>query len=99
MTRDKILSVLDKVEHPEIAVSLVKLGMILDVAPDEKTLRIALSLPRPDIPAAVLKAISDLIKNALNGQGLDIQMEYFDMTPDDRERFFALAKANWKGSI
>ena len=99
MTREKILSVLDKVEHPEIAVSLVELGMVLDAALEGKTVRIALSLPRPDIPVSVLNAISDLIKKALDGQGLEIQMEYFDMIPGDRERFFTLAKAKWKGSL
>jgi len=99
MTRETILCVLDKVEHPEIAASLVELGMVLDVALEGKTVRIALSLPRPDIPVSVLNAISGLIKKALDGQRLDIQVEYFDMMPDGRERFFALAKANWKGSL
>jgi metal-sulfur cluster biosynthetic enzyme len=99
ITRETILSILDQVEHPEIACSLVELGMILDVSLKGKTARIAMSLPRQNIPADVLNAINNVITKALAGQGLDIRTEYFDMIPESRERFFNLARANWKGSI
>ena len=99
ISRDTVLSILEKIEHPEIALSLNELGMIIDAAVDNNLVRIAIALPKMDIPAAVYKAITDLVVNALQKPGITIQPEYFEMTAENRERFFELAKANWKGSV
>lgn len=98
-TREIVLSILEKVEHPEIALSLTELGMIIDAAVDDKIVHVAIALPKMDIPAAVYKAITDCVVNALQKPGITVQPEYFEMTVENRERFFELAKANWKGSI
>ncbi len=98
-TRESVLSILEQVEHPEIALSLTELGMIIDAAVNDKIVRVAIALPKMDIPAAVYKAITDRVVTALQKPGITIQPEYFEMTVENRERFFALAKANWKGSV
>ena len=99
ITRETVLSALQKIEHPEISLSLADLGMIIDVALGGKTVRVALALPKLDIPAAVYEALTNRVKESLQKTGLDIQPEYFEMTSKNRERFFTLARANWKGAL
>jgi len=99
ITREEILERLKKVEHPEIAVSLVDLGMILDVAVDKYIAKVAIALPMMNIPFAVRDAIENTISKSLQDMGLEIQADYFEMTPEVRDNFFITARANWKGSI
>ena len=99
ISRDKVLSILEKIEHPEIALSLNELGMIIDAAVEKNEVHVAIALPMIEIPTAVYKAITDLIVNALRKPGITVRPEFFEMTVENRERFFTLAKANWKGSI
>ncbi len=96
ITREIVLSILEKIEHPEIALSLAELGMIIDAAVDDNKVRVAIALPKMDIPAAVYKAITDCVVNAIQKPGITVQPEYFEMTAENRERFFRLANANWK---
>lgn len=99
ITREEILDRLKKVEHPEIAVSLVDLGMILDVAVDQNTARVAIALPMMNIPIAVRDAVLNSISGPIRELGFDMQVEYFEMPPEVRDNFIAAARANWKGSI
>ncbi len=99
ITREDILNTLKTVEHPEIAVSLTDLGMILDVAVNDDTVKIAIALPMLNIPQAVANAILESIYKAIYKFRLKMQPVFFEMTPESRDNFFALARANWKGSI
>lgn len=99
VTREMVLDLLKKTEHPEIAVSLVDLGMILDVAVQGKTAKVAVALPMMNIPTAVREAIFNNIAGALQELGLETEAEYFEMAPEVRDNFFAASQANWKGSI
>lgn len=99
ISREEILHRLKSVEHPEIAVSLIDLGMILDVAIEQNTVKIAIALPMINIPQAVTDAIVQSIYHPIRELGLEIKPEYFEMTPDVRDQFFTAARANWKGSI
>ena len=99
VTREHVLEHLKKVEHPEIAVSVIDLGMILDVAVEDKTARVAIALPMLNIPAIVRDAIAENIAASIQELGLEMQAEYFQMTEEIKEQFFAAARANWKGSI
>ncbi len=99
MNREQVLEKLKTVEHPEIAVSLVDLGMIFDVALEGNTAKLALAFPMANIPQAVVDAIVSEAAGALKEFGLEIKTEFFEMTPEARENFFTLARANWKGSI
>ncbi len=99
MTQEQVLEKLKMVEHPEIAVSLVDLGMIFDVAVNGNTAKLAIAFPMTNIPQAVVDAIVNVAEAALKDMGLEMQTEFFEMTPEARENFFTLARANWKGSI
>ncbi|MBN2426359.1 MAG: DUF59 domain-containing protein [Calditrichaceae bacterium] len=94
-----VMERLKSVEHPEIALSMVDLGMILDVVVDKNIARIAIALPAINVPLVVLKAIEKNISDALGTIDLEIQTEYFEMAPDVKEEFFANARAHWKGAI
>ena len=98
-TADQVLELLKQVEHPEIAVNLVDLGMIMDVGIEGNLVTVALALPMLGIPEAVRAAIVQVIQQALAAKGLELKVHYFEMDPETRDRFFAAARANWKGSI
>jgi metal-sulfur cluster biosynthetic enzyme len=99
VTRETLLKRLETVEHPEIAVSLIDLGMIIDVAIEDSIAKIAIALPMLNIPQAVADAILQSIDPAVKELGLTMQPDFFEMAPDVRDKFFTAARANWKGSI
>lgn len=99
ITREKVLEKLKTVEHPEIAVSLVDLGMILDVAVEGNTAKLALAFPMANIPQVVVDAVVNSTASILKEFGLEMQTDFFEMTPEARENFFIQARANWKGSM
>ncbi len=99
ITRKDILNILRDIEHPEISVSLVDLGMILDVAVDDHTVKVAVALPMLNIPQAVANAILNSLYEPIRELGLQMEPVFFEMTPEIREKFFITARANWKGSI
>ena len=100
VTTEDILKAIGHVEHPEIASTLIELGMILDVVVVEnKMTRVALALPMLGIPEAVRNIIVESIRKPIENLGLKMQVEFFEMTTEVREHFFALSRANWKGQI
>ncbi len=98
ITREHILEVIKQVEHPEIDATLGELGMILDVAVQDKIATVAMALPILEIPEAVRAALIQRINQHFEKIELQFQVEYFEMTAEGRGKFFALARANWKGS-
>ena len=99
ITREDIVELLSQVEHPEIAISLADLGMILDVGLTESNARVAIALPKMNIPDNIRDAIVNSISVPLSEIGLTMDPVFFEMSPEDRERFFNTARANWKGAI
>ena len=75
MTREDVLEKLQTVEHPEIAVSLVDLGMIIDVALDGNTAKLAIAFPMANIPQAVVDAIMNAAGAALKEIDLEMQTD------------------------
>ncbi len=99
ITQEDIRHILEQIQHPEIAASLTDLGMILDHAIDGERVNVALALPAAKIPQAVEDAIIQSISKPLAEEGFKTNIQFFDMSEDGRRKFFALAKANWKGAI
>lgn len=96
---DEINTLIDTVEHPEIAATLVNLGMILDTALDGDELFIAMALPAAGVPQNVREALETAVAEKVSHLGLRLQVDFFLMSPEGREQFMALARANWKGAI
>lgn len=98
-SNDEIMDIISKIEHPEIAVTLKELGMIIDAAVSGNTVNVAMALPMMGIPDAVRNALVESIRQPLAKLGLELNVQFFEMTPEVRDNFFALSQANWKGSI
>ena len=99
MTTEIILQKLKKVEHPEISCSLYELGMLADVGVDGNTAIMAMAFPTDQIPQAVVDLIIKSIQEALSELNCETEFVFFDMTEQDRQKFFTLARANWKGAV
>jgi metal-sulfur cluster biosynthetic enzyme len=99
ITRETVLKKLENIEHPEIALSLVDLGMIIDVAVEKQMAKVAIALPMLNIPKAVIDAILQSITPSIKELGLTLQADFFEMTTEVKDNFFAAARAKWKGSI
>ncbi len=99
ITREDVLKTIEHIEHPEIAATLMELGMILDVAVEGNIATVAMALPMVGIPEAVKNALISSIQQPIESLGLRMQVQFFEMTPEVRDRFFVTARARWKGSI
>ena len=99
VTREDVLKAIEPIEHPEIAATLMDLGMILDVAVNGNQANVAMALPLLGIPEAVRVALVESLQSPIEALGLILNVDFFEMTPEARDRFFAISKANWKGSI
>ena len=99
ITREEVWNAIEKVEHPEIAVTLVDLGMVNDIAVRNDTAVVAMSLPTLAIPELVRDALVESIRKPIESLGLKMEVEFFEMTEEVRNKFFSLSKANWKGAI
>jgi len=99
VSRDKLMATLKEIEHPEIAATLMKLGMILDAAVKNDEAVVAMALPMMGIPEAVRNALVESIRVPVEKMGLTLSVQFFEMTPEAREQFFEMSQANWKGSI
>ena len=61
--------------------------------------RLALAFPTEKIPQVVVDSIIKSLKAGLSDLNCETEFVYFDMTEQDRQKFFTLARANWKGTL
>lgn len=99
MTREDVYKAIEQVEHPEIAATLIDLGMILDVTVVENVARLAMALPTPGIPEVVRSALVQSIRSPIEGLGLRMEVEFFEMNDESKNKFLSMAQSGWKGSI
>jgi len=100
-TTSNILDALSAVEHPEIASSLLKLGMLKEINYDESTAEasLVLSLPTLGIPAVVQQILVSSIEGALSKIGATSRIEVAVMTDGERAHFMSLAQENWRPEL
>ena len=101
LTTDNIVDVLSEVEHPEIASSLLKLGMLKDINYDESTAEVSLvlSLPTLGIPEAVRRILVSSIEGALSDAGAIAKIEVVEMTDGERMHFMSMAQEHWRPEL
>jgi metal-sulfur cluster biosynthetic enzyme len=99
ISREDVLKVLENVEHPEIGETLINLGMIIDAAVQDKTVKVAMALPALSIPDEVRNILVETISKPIEELGLKMEVEYFLMSPEVRDNFMAAVRAKWKGSV
>lgn len=97
-TPQEIEAALRAVEHPEIALPLVDLGMVRDIQVDESGARLTLVIPFMGIPDVVRDLMIGSLRQAVEAQGSTLtDVEVAVMTEEERQAFFQKEHANWRG--
>ena len=99
ISNNDLMDAIKNIEHPEISKTLMELGMILDVAVREENANVAMALPMLAIPEAVRDMLVESIRQPIENLGLQLNVDFFEMTQEVKDNFLVTARANWKGSI
>ncbi len=95
MTKHDVLNELEKVGHPTINYSLIKLGIVTDVELNDNKVSVVFALPFPNIPIA--DTLISSIAHSVKLLGLDFEYKIRIMTEEERKRFLQLETEAWKG--
>ena len=99
-TPEQVLEAIHKVEHPEIAMTLVDLGMVRDIQIEEQEQKVTLTLVLPflGIPEAVRNYMINSLYQAIKEQGYELAKVYIaQMTEEERQAFFEKEHKHWRG--
>ncbi len=96
--RQALLNAISAVEHPEIAATLMDLGMIrqIEYHADEHAVSLVLLLPALGIPKEVRSILLNSLYTAIQPFGLTFKVMLGEMDDQSRAHFFAQAQAGWK---
>ncbi|HEX73571.1 MAG TPA: iron-sulfur cluster assembly protein [Dehalococcoidia bacterium] len=95
----EIRQVLAQVRHPEIANTLVDLGMLKDVVVEGNKVGITLLVPFVGIPIQVRDYIIDSLHQALTkvDASLEVEINIAEMSQDEIAKFIKMAQEGWLG--
>lgn len=95
----EIREALAEVRHPEIARTLVDLGMLKDIMVEGKKVTLTLALPLIGIPTQVKDYLINSVRQALANldASLEVDVNLAEMDPEERTKFFAIAQEGWIG--
>ena len=96
---EKIKEAISRLEHPEIATTFSKLGMIGDVNTREDGIEVEIRVPFPNIP--IKDYLAGMISSAVKElyPATPVAFNFTIMSEDVRGRFLSKARENWKGEI
>ncbi len=96
---EKIKEAINKLEHPEIAATFSKLGMVGDVNTKEDGIEVEIRVPFPNIP--IKDYLAGMINTAVKelSPATPVAFNFTVMSEDARGRFLSKARENWKGEI
>lgn len=93
-TKEEIINALSDIKHPVIDYSLIDLGIIKDIALENKKVKILFKLPFPDIP------IKDILINStaepILAIGMKFEYEIQIMSEDEKQRFIIMETKGWR---
>jgi len=96
-TKEQIVDAINEVEHPEIAMSLVNLGMIGDVNVEDEDVSFTLVVPMMGIPEAVRDYMIGSVTEAVEKAGGKVRkVEIKVMNDEERQAFFSKEQSHWK---
>jgi len=96
LTKEQALELVKDVQHPSINNTLLNLGILKDLTvTDGNFVTLTLALPFPEIP--ILDMLINSLAQPLIEHGAEIGVETVLMTEEEKQRFFELEKAGWKG--
>jgi len=97
--KDAILDAVSRVEHPEIAMPLVELGMVRDVEYDPRDDSVSLTLVVPflGIPPVIRDHMAGSLSAAVAATGATVSdLTVSAMSDEERQAFFVKENANWR---
>ena len=97
-TKEQIVKAINEVEHPEIAMSLVNLGMVRDVSVEDGDASFTLVVPMMGIPEAIRDYMIGSVTEAVEKAGGKVkEVEIAVMNDEERQAFFGKEQSHWKG--
>ena len=99
VSEQEIRQALAEVRHPEIACTLVDLGMLRDIVVESNKVVLTLALPLMGIPTPVKDYLINTLSQALANldASLEVEVNLVEMNPGERTKFFAMAREGWIG--
>jgi len=82
MTKQDVLNALEKVGHPAINYSLIKLGIVNDVELNDNKVSVIFAFPFPNIPIA--DTLVNSIAQPVKSLGLDFDYKIRVMTEEEK---------------
>ena len=89
-----VIKILEKIKHPAINLSLIKLGMLKNIVLEGKSVNADFFFPFPNIP--IKETLFSSIRIPLEEMGLTVTFTEKIMNQDEVQQFLALETANWK---
>ncbi len=98
-SEQEIRQALAQVRHPEIAKTLVELGMLKDITVESNKVTLTLTLPFMGIPIQVKDYLINSLCQALANvdTNLEVEMNIAGMSEQERARFLKMAREGWVG--
>jgi len=95
----EIHQALAEVNHPEIARTLVDLGMLKDIIVEGRKVSLTLVLPLAGILTQVKDYLVNSVRQALANldASLEIEINLAEMNPQERAKFLAMEQEGWIG--
>ena len=99
ISEQEIHRALAEVNHPEIARTLVDLGMLKDITVEGRKISLTLALPLMGIPTQVKDYLLNSIRQALANldTSLKAEINLAEMNPEERAKFLAMEQEGWIG--
>ena len=94
-TKEDVINAISNVQHPAIAYSLYKLGIVKDIDVTENTAVITFAFPFPNIPIA--DQLINSIAQPIKALGLNFQHLVMMMTEEEKSTFMKMEAEAWKG--
>ena len=86
-----------QVMHPEINLTLIKLGMVKDIALKDNEVTLTLVLPFRGIPVSIKDYLVNSLRQAVMELGAKIEIRVAEMNQEERQNFLVMERANWGG--
>lgn len=97
ISEENVRKILADVKHPAIDRTLLELGIIKSITAENDSVKILLAFPFPNIP--IKEQIINSIRELLNNQGLEVEIEITVMDEGELHKFLAMEQESWKGRI
>jgi len=96
LTREEVMQALARTMHPEIAYSLVDLGMIKHVSVEKEKVIVTINLPFMGVPIKqeLVRIVTEAVANA--DQTPQIEVQFATMSQEEREEFITKAREKWR---